>query len=165
MNAFNSCESLTSVNIPSSVTNFGEYAFLGCINLASVTVNWTTPLPIDSSLFGGIDFSVTTLNVPAGTETAYKAAEVWKEFKIATLGTNQFSLNNSVKFSPNPTQSQINFAQEINTLEVFDITGKKVKSFQNPSTNYDVASLQKGVYILKGKTTDGKSINKKLVKE
>lgn len=82
-----------------------------------------------------------------------------------TLNLNNFSVQNDVKFYPNPAQSQISFTQEINTLEVFDIAGKKVKTLQNPSTTYDVSTLQKGVYILKGNTSDGKSINEKLVKE
>lgn len=54
--------------------------------------------------------------------------------------------------------------KNLNAL-VFELSYKKVKSFQNPSTNYDVAGLQKGVYILKGTTMDGKSVNEKLVKE
>jgi hypothetical protein len=108
----------------------------------------------------------TQLNVPAGTEAAYKAAAVWKDFgTIATLNTIDFATNNTLKFYPNPTTSSITFAEEINTLEVFDIFGKKVKSFNNPSTSFDVSALEKGVYILKGKTQEGKSINEKLIKE
>jgi hypothetical protein len=164
--AYELCSSLTSVTIPNLVTSIGIYAFGYCFNLSSVNVNWTTPLPTYRDVFNGLNLSKVTLNVPQGTEQAYRSALVWRDFgSFVTLSTNQFSLNTPVKFYPNPTQSQINFAQEIKTLDVFDIAGKKVKSLQNPSTNYDVANLQKGVYILKGKTTDGKSVNEKLVKE
>ncbi len=163
---FQNSTGLTSVTIPSSVTSIGDYAFSNCTGLTAVTVNGTTPIGINSTVFENITLATVTLNVPAGTETAYKAATVWKDFKVVTtLGTNNFFANNTVKFYPNPTQSQINFSQEIKSLEVFDIAGRKVKSFQNSSSNYDVSNLQKGVYILKGKTTEGKSIQEKLVKE
>ena len=36
--AFNSCTSLTSITIPSSVTHIGNYAFYSCLNLSSVTI-------------------------------------------------------------------------------------------------------------------------------
>lgn len=163
---FGLCTGLKSITIPNSVISIGNYAFAFCSDLTSVTVDWTTPLFVNSNVFEYLTLSTIKLNIPAGTQTVYKAANVWKEFKVETnLGSNHFAVNTPVKFYPNPTQSQINFTQEINTLEVFDITGKKVKSFQNPSTSYDVATLQKGVYILKGTTTDGKSFNEKLVKE
>lgn len=163
--AFTGCLKLTSVAIPNSVTSIGYYAFYSCTALTSVTVDWTSPVSIKRNVFGLLNLSKVTLNVSAGNETAYKTANVWKEFNIATLGIDDFSKNNSIKFYPNPTQSQINFSQEINNLDVFDIAGKKVKSYQNPGAKYDFTSLQKGVYILKGTTTDGKSFNEKLVKE
>ena len=36
--AFSSCASLTSINIPSSVTSIGEYAFYGCTSLTSINI-------------------------------------------------------------------------------------------------------------------------------
>jgi hypothetical protein len=36
--AFGGCKSLTSITIPSSVTNIGEFAFSGCENLTSITL-------------------------------------------------------------------------------------------------------------------------------
>jgi hypothetical protein len=163
--AFQNSTGLTSITIPSSVTNIGDFAFSNCSGLTAVTVNWNAPLAINRNVFENITLAPITLNVAADTEMAYTEANVWKEFKIVTLGTNHFSVNTPVNFHPNPTKSQINFSQEINTLEVFDIAGKKIKSFHNPNTSYDVTTLQKGVYIIKGATADGKSINEKLVKE
>ena len=149
-NAFQNSTGLTSVTIPSSVTSIGDSAFSNCTGLTAVTVNGTTPIAINANVFENITLANVTLNVPAGTETAYKAAIVWKEFKVeTTLGTNSFSTNNTLPFFPNPAQSQINFSEEINDLEVFDIAGRKVKTFQNPSNSFDVSNLVKGIYLLK----------------
>lgn len=79
--------------------------------------------------------------------------------------SNQSHAIQKPTFSPNPTNSQITFSQEIFNLEVFDITGKKVKSFQNTNTSFDVAGLEKGIYFLKGKTVEGNEFNEKLIKE
>ena len=38
MSAFEGCISLTSITIPDSVTEIGEYAFRGCTSLTSVTI-------------------------------------------------------------------------------------------------------------------------------
>lgn len=38
VSAFDSCDNLTSVNIPSSVTTIGDKAFLGCKSLANITI-------------------------------------------------------------------------------------------------------------------------------
>lgn len=81
-----------------------------------------------------------------------------------SVNSNEIIANN-IAIYPNPTNSTITISQEISNLEVFDIAGKKVKSFQKSSSSFDVSNLEKGVYILKGKTIEGKSINEKLVKE
>ncbi len=81
-----------------------------------------------------------------------------------TLAINDFNSKSTTTFSPNPTTSNITFSQEIKNLEIFDITGKKIKYFENMNTVFDVANLEKGIYLLKGKTVGGNSINEKLIK-
>ena len=75
-----SYSSLTSIEIPSSVTNIGEFAFSHCSSLTSVTNYATTPQTIDLNVFDDVDISACTLYVPAESVDAYKAADVWKEF-------------------------------------------------------------------------------------
>jgi BspA type Leucine rich repeat region (6 copies)/Secretion system C-terminal sorting domain len=168
LRAFLFCTGLKSIVIPDTVSTIQYEAFGGCTSLASVKVAWITPLLLleNSYVFGSVNLSTVTLNVPQGTETAYKSSTVWRDFKVeTTLGANSFSTNNSIPFYPNPAKYQINFTQEINTLDVFDIAGKKVKSFQNPSRSFDVSNLANGTYIIKCKTDEGKTSSQKMLKQ
>lgn len=70
-----------------------------------------------------------------------------------------------ISIYPNPAKSNINVSSELNAVEIFEISGKKVKSFQNPNTIFDVSNLEKGIYFLKGKTSEGKNVSQNLVKD
>ena len=83
---FENCTSLTSVVLPKSVTLYAMSdmpIFKGCTNLTSITVNDETPFvfPQDDVNYLVDDPSKVTLNVPAGSVSAYQAAECWKKFK------------------------------------------------------------------------------------
>ena len=98
--AFDYCNSLTSVTIPNSVTYIGDYAFYhcdslrdvtigsgvtrigmgvfdSCTGLTSVTVNATTPPRLGSNVFYG---SNCPIYVPAQSVDAYKTASGWSTY-------------------------------------------------------------------------------------
>lgn len=102
---FENCKGLTSISIPSSVTSIGGYAFGNCTGLTTITIPisvnkiyyaafqgctgltsiYANPLyPVDltnsSNVFGNINKSTCTLNVPYGTKERYAAANQWKDF-------------------------------------------------------------------------------------
>lgn len=77
ISAFNSCSSLTSVEIPNSVTSIGGLAFIRCSSLTSVTVLATTP-PRASTMFSGTPISV--IYVPAESVETYKTASGWRGY-------------------------------------------------------------------------------------
>lgn len=76
---FHYMSSIKSVIIGKKVTALEDAAFNGCNNLTSVTVNMAQPLSIQSNTFSNRKNA--TLYVPAGSKTAYEAADYWKEFK------------------------------------------------------------------------------------
>lgn len=70
--AFCYCSSLTSVNIPSSVTSIGMYAFFVCSGLKYIYVYAETVPSIGAGAFNGFDSENCTLYVPKGTYDAYR---------------------------------------------------------------------------------------------
>ncbi|MBR6286680.1 MAG: leucine-rich repeat domain-containing protein [Bacteroidaceae bacterium] len=71
---------VTSIEIPSSVTTIADYAFYGCSGLANVKCLATVPPSCAWSAFVGINWSNCMLQVPEGSEEAYRAADKWKAF-------------------------------------------------------------------------------------
>lgn len=53
----------------------------------SVTVGWSTPITITSSVFQDSNYQQATLFVPNGKKAGYKAANVWKNFNMIEDGT------------------------------------------------------------------------------
>ncbi len=72
---------LSEIVIPATVTEIGNYAFAGCINVWRMTVEATTPPTVYENTFDGVSRSISVL-VPAGSEQAYREAEYWREFFI-----------------------------------------------------------------------------------
>ncbi len=83
-----------------------------------------------------------------------------------TMGTNSFD---KVSFSayPNPTQNKWNItaSQNITSLELFDVTGKQIKTLQpnDLTAVIDASGLSNGMYFAKV-STEGGSKTVKLVK-
>lgn len=78
--AFFGCTNLSSVIIPNSVTSLEDDAFRNCFGLKSVSVNWQTPLAINSAAFFGLDLPLIALKVPVGKINIYNATPVWTDF-------------------------------------------------------------------------------------
>ena len=75
------CYSLMEIIIPASVTEIGNYAFAGCINVWQMIVDAVVPPTVYAETFKGIDRNISVI-VPAGSEEAYRQAAYWQEFFI-----------------------------------------------------------------------------------
>ena len=78
--AFHSCSGLTSVTIGNSVESIGDYALSGCSNLSCITCLNPFPPACEEFTFNNVLTSKCKLYVPVGSESAYSAANGWKEF-------------------------------------------------------------------------------------
>jgi len=77
---FYRCNSLSGINIPASVNAIGAYAFSQCADIYEVTVNWNTPIALNSLAFANTDISTIALYVPLNTVQLYEAENVWTDF-------------------------------------------------------------------------------------
>ena len=84
---FKACTALEEVVLPESIEYFGSNCFAGCTALKQITNPNPIPVSVKGDVFDGVDISSVTLLVPANSVEAYKATEVWKEFKIEPMET------------------------------------------------------------------------------
>jgi len=77
--AFYGCTGLTNVTIPNSVTSIGNSAFYDCTGITEIYIEATIPPSVSSGAFYNVPVSI-PVYVPAGSKTAYQAANTWKSF-------------------------------------------------------------------------------------
>ncbi len=77
--AFSYCTSLTSIEIPNSVTSIGGQAFYECRNMTTVTIDAETPPSLGYEAFN--NYYLTSIYVPCGALETYQSAENWNQYK------------------------------------------------------------------------------------
>lgn len=88
-------------------------------------------------------------------------------FKIQTKGIMATAESGKSLFGiyPNPTADRVSVksAKSIKSLELFDLTGKKITSTLNKEL--DLSDYSKGIYMLKANFIDGASESQKIIKK
>jgi len=168
--SFIRCESLTSLTIPSSVTEIDK-AFFALYSLTSITNLNPVPVELDELEFEDTEINQIMLKVPINAVDAYKEAEIWNDFKIVGINVGVSSNEiSAISVYPNPTTGPLtmdNGQWTINHVEIFDVYGKKQFSIVNSQLSIekiDISSLPAGVYFIKIATEQG-TITKKVVKQ
>jgi uncharacterized repeat protein (TIGR01451 family) len=103
----------------------------------------------------------------------YNPPIITNEFQtefVQSLKTTDFDSSNFVLY-PNPTNSNINVSllnssEAINSIEIHNLLGKKIKEVLNSSSNdvnIDVSDLSKGIYLVQITTQSDLKITKKLI--
>ena len=84
LSAFNGAEIAGEIEIPSTVTEIGEYCF-AYTGITTVICKPTTPPALGSGAFSS-DTAGFTIKVPAASVAAYKAADGWKDYANYIVG-------------------------------------------------------------------------------
>jgi|GEM_PF-1320719 len=115
--------------------------------------------PTGTGLSNGAD-----IVVPAGTYTV-KFNIVSGDYSFTkVLGTADSDKRPAFSFAPNPAKEKIIFNEDIKTVEIYALDGKRLNvNYTDKEAN--VSTLQKGIYIIKATSSNGDIMSKKLIKE
>ena len=157
--AFQSCYSLPSITFPESLTSLGSMVFTPCDSLQEIICLASLPPTIDSHTFRvgnpsqGISENA-ILKVPCSSLSAYASSEWNDDFVQIIEMCDGLGLEDEVaelemiSIYPNPTMDRVNFDRLIERIDVVDLSGKNIKSFENTNT-INIGDLPKGIYYLK----------------
>ncbi|WP_309640138.1 T9SS type A sorting domain-containing protein [Flavobacterium sp.] len=84
-------------------------------------------------------------------------------FSGTELSTQQWDIN-KVSFYPNPATNEIYFTENIATVCIYTLDGKKIAGQKNSSIKMDVSHLMKGIYLIDIETAEKTIVHQKLVK-
>jgi len=153
--------------------NIRAIDFQGCSSLTTITSQNPTPPTTDNNSFYGINKETCKVNVPRGTQCAYKSANQWKEFANIVDDTNTACANginevsaNKLQIFPNPAKDDIFIKSDlqIEKVEICSLTGSLLKQENNFNEKISVSALSEGIYLLKVYTDKGLAVSK-IVKE
>jgi hypothetical protein len=85
----------------------------------------------------------------------------------STLNVNQNTIS-GLGLYPNPTSGNFNIKGQVSKVEVYSITGQRVKLFDNITSEdyqFDVNDLTSGVYLVKAIDANNNSSTMKLIKQ
>ena len=86
---------------------------------------------------------------------------------VVPLATADFgNASNSISLYPNPAREVLNISStiKITKIQVYDIQGRNVASYNNTS-DINIAALGKGAYIVKVVQENGSVVAKQFIKE
>lgn len=129
-----------------------------------------------TNLTGSLNLGSYTSTDPTGaitiifTSDSYLTESGWAAiFSCSNLNVSEINKENAISISPNPVKNdfKIDGLNRIESVTVYDISGKLIREFDENSVSknsYDVAKLKSGNYVIMIKT-DKETLSKKLIKE
>lgn len=160
-----------------NVNWFGDVDELRIYYKANPTDAWTQ---IGSSYItenaAWLDVSIPLPNKSANYLIAFEGTSNWARgidvdnvsvVDASLLAVNDVAKNNAeVKVYPNPVKDilNINTDKNINSIEIFSLTGQLIKTIDNNTKQINVSDLKKGIYLLRVKS-EGKDQSFKIVKD
>ncbi len=105
--------------------------------------------------------------IPSNLYWSVKSIDASKVYSEASaenqLSVMDNSLANNLKIYPNPASDKVYVkAEKLNSVELYDLQGRKINVKLNTDNSINVSGLPKGIYVLK-LNVEGRSISKKLV--
>ena len=139
-------------------------------NFDVVPQNVTPDFPYTGTWYDLMDENGTTsLNVTSTTAPINLQPGEYRVYgnqPPETLSTSEFEIS-SLGLYPNPTRSSFTLSASVNSLQIFDLTGKAIKTFEGDfdrQSTFDISDLNQGVYLVKATNDNGATMSSKLIK-
>ncbi len=149
--AFEYCTNLSEITLPSTVDSIGNGTFYSCTNLKTINAHMINPPIIDYYVFDLVDKANCSLNIPKNTITIYSEAPYWNEF----TKTSDFLFNTeNLELSESKLRYKLgNNAITIETtpgdqIKLYNIQGQLILDLQQPYKISSYPFTGKGIFIL-----------------
>lgn len=141
---------------------------LANFDVVSQTVNTNFPSGVTATWYDLMDATGTTTVANSTTSISIPAGQ----FRIlGNRPTNVLSVDDDELFAftiyPNPSRDSFSVNTNVSNVEIYNLTGKMVKSFNGNFTKtdtFDISSLNTGMYIVKVENDNKQTMTTKLVK-
>ena len=126
----------------------------------------TPPTLEDNTVFPYTN--IASLNVPCGSLEVYSApTSYWNTLFTDRIEEDCSGLEDAefaeLSVYPNPTRGKVSFNQTIEKIEVIDLSGKTLQTYEN-ANEINIETLPAGVYHLR-MTIGDKTTTRKIIKE
>jgi hypothetical protein len=116
----------------------------------------------------GIEYSFIDNNPLQGVNHyRLKQIDIDGKFTFSDLKTVKLSTNNAISIYPNPSKGivNINGSYNIKSMELYDISGRKLRQWNTAQAAIDISNFASNNYILKMVLKTGEVLQQKLVKQ
>ena len=148
--------------LPSSDLN--KVIVLANFDVTAQTMNTTIPSGqtwydlMDAT--GSTTYNGSSITIDAGQFRIFGNA-------ASTLSTDKFESISGIAIYPNPVNNTFKVNKEANKLDIYDLTGKRIKSFKGDFTasdSFDISDLNQSIYLIKIENKHGQVLTSKLIK-
>ncbi|MBL4670322.1 MAG: T9SS type A sorting domain-containing protein [Flavobacteriales bacterium] len=162
---FNNQISSIDVSLNLQIVNLGvENNLLTSLNTANGNNSNFTYFRADQNP----NLTCITVDNTAYSTTNWTSIDATSSFSTncGTVGVNEITQTLELTTYPNPTTGKVTFSttEQINSIEIHNLTGQKVTTFNNTNT-IDISNLTNGVYFAKIITATNNSVMQKIIKE
>jgi hypothetical protein len=90
-----------------------------------------------------------------------------QNYKIEDIMAVNDAENSALAYYPNPVKNMLNIVskKEMESVEIFNLSGQKVMNAKISNGKINVSTLPKGIYVFRLKLQDGQTENLKVIKE
>lgn len=149
--AFVNSKKLNEVTLPSTLTNIGEDAFIGCVNLSSLQVKALNPPVCYNDCFEAVSKTRCELIVPKGCYSYYWIAPVWSDFNKINesdfSGVNDISLN-EIEILIKNRHIVLKGVSENVGVSIYQVDGTLLYQAQSDGDNLCYHVARTGTYIV-----------------